>query len=175
MKIFHWSRFSWSADTLGEQLPGKSSVNCMIRPAAKRDLDAVQSVIENSFTLDTDWAETYKRFRTSLADLVTLAFEEPNVGCLVLAHGSRIIGASVYSLDPAAENHLTSGPCILLEYRNRGLGSETLWRTLQEMRHAGLKTMHGVTRKTVPAAKFVYSKFGGISEPFELPVEHGVP
>ena len=175
MKIFHWSRFCWSADTLGEQTPGKSPVNCVIRPAATRDLDAVLLVIENSFTLDTDWAETYKRFRLSLADLVTRAFEETEASCLVLAHGNRIVGASVYSLDPDAENHLVSGPCILLEYRNRGLGSDTLWRTLQVLRQAGLKKMYGVTRKTVPAAKFVYPKFGGVGEPFDLPVEHGVP
>ena len=175
MKIFHWSRFSWSADTLGDQTPGKSPVNCVIRPAAKRELDAVQLVIEHSFTLDTDWAETYKRFRLSLADLVTRAFEETDPSCLVLAHGNRIVGASVYSLDPDLENHLVSGPCILLEYRNRGLGSETLWRTLQTLRQAGLKKMYGVTRKTVPAAKFVYPKFNGVAESFELPVEHGVP
>ena len=175
MKIFHWARFCWNAETLGDPAPGKLPVNCVIRPAARRDLEVVQRVIENSFTLDTDWAESYKRFRVNLEALVAKAFEEPEAGCLVLAHGARIIGASVYSADPAAENHLISGPCILLEYRNRGLGSDTLFRTLQVLREAGLKKAYGVTRKTVPAAKFVYPKFGGVSEPFDLPVENGVP
>jgi predicted N-acetyltransferase YhbS len=174
MKISHWSRFCWNADTLGEPTPGKLPVNCVVRPAARRDLDEVQSVIENSFTLDTDWAEYYKRFRAGLAEQVEQAFEQSESGCLVLAHGARIIGASVYTLDPAAENHLISGPCILLEYRNRGLGSDTLWRTLQALRQAGLKKMFGVTRRTVPAAKFVYPKFGGVSEPYEQPVGSAV-
>jgi predicted N-acetyltransferase YhbS len=175
MKIFHWVRYSWSADSLGEPIPGKLPVNCVVRAAERRDLDAVQSVIENSFTLDTDWAESYKRFRAELAEQIEQAFEQTDAGCLVLAHGARIVGVSVYSLDPAAENHLISGPCILLEYRNRGLGSDTLWRTLQALRQAGLKTMFGLTRKTVPASKFVYPKFGGVGEPYDLPVGSGVP
>jgi predicted N-acetyltransferase YhbS len=175
MKIFHWIRYCWNADMLGEPTPGKLPVNCVVRPAAHRDLDAVQLVIEDSFTLDTDWAESYKRFRAGLAEQIEQAFDQSEAGCLVLAHGARIIGVSVYSLDPAAENHLISGPCILLEYRNRGLGSDTLWRTLQALRQAGLKTIYGVTRKTVPASKFVYPKFGGVAEPYELPVGSGVP
>ncbi len=169
MKIVHWVRYCWNAEMLGEPTPGKLPVNCVVRPAARRDLDAVQLVIENSFTLDTDWAEYYKRFRVSLAEQVEQAFEQSDSGCLVLAHGTRIIGASVFSLDPSADNHLISGPCILLEYRNRGLGSDTLWRTLQALRQSGLKKMYGVTRRTVPP-KFVYPKFGGISEPYVAPI-----
>src|SRR5712671_2453354 len=111
MKIFHWVRYCWSAHSLGEPIPGKLPVNCVVRAAERRDLDAVQLVIENSFTLDTDWAESYKRFRSELAEQVEQAFEQPDAGCLVLAHGARIIGVSAYSLDPAAENHLISGPC----------------------------------------------------------------
>ncbi len=112
MKIFHWARYCWNADTLGEPAPGKLPVNCVVRPAARRDLDAVQLVIENSFTLDTDWAEYYKRFRAGLAELVELAFEQSDSGCLVLAHGTRIIGASVYTLDPAGRRIISSqGPC----------------------------------------------------------------
>jgi len=175
MKNFQWVRFGWNADTLGEPSPGKLPVNCVVRPAVRRELDAVQLVIANSFTLDTDWAEYYKRFRVGLAEQVEQAFELGDSGCLVLAHGTRIIGASVFTLDPAAENHLISGPCILLEYRNRGLGSDTLWRTLQALRQAGLKRMFGITRRTVPASKFVYPKFGGVSGPYQLPIGSGVP
>src|SRR5215470_4419533 len=170
MKIFHWVRFGWNADTLGDPGPANLPVNCVVRPAARRELDAVQLVIANSFTLDTDWAEYYKRFRHNLAEQVEQAFSQSDAGCLVLAHGTRIIGASVFTLDPSAENHLISGPCILLEYRNRGLGSDTLWRTLQALRQAGLKRMFGVTRRIVPASKFVYPKFGGVSEPYEMPI-----
>ena len=54
--------------------------------------------------------------------------------CLALRHGLRIIGADVLVADPARENHLTPGPCILMEYRNRGFGTALLGESLRQLR-----------------------------------------
>ena len=67
------------------------------------------------------------------------AFEPEESGiCLALRHGLRMIGASILIPDPAAGNHLTPGPCVLMEYRNRGLGTALLEESLRQLRDAGL-------------------------------------
>ncbi len=169
MKLVHWMRFAWDLEKLGEPPPSKLPVNCVVRPASRRELDVVQAVIINSFSLDSDWAESYRRIRDRLAEQVQVAMEANENAAMVLAHGPRIIGASVYAADSSSEHHLVSGPCILLEYRNRGLGTDMLYRTLAALKHAGLKRVCAVTKRGVPADKFVYPKFGGEGEPAELP------
>ena len=42
---------------------------------------------------------------------------------LVITHGQRIIAASAICTDADAESNLISGPCVLVEYCNRGLGT----------------------------------------------------
>jgi len=80
--------------------------------------------------------------------------------CVVAQHGSRIIGVSVLDADPDSLNHLSSGPVILHEYRNRGLGSALLAASLNFLRQEGLSKVRGVTRANSTAARFIYSKFG---------------
>jgi predicted N-acetyltransferase YhbS len=58
------------------------------------------------------------------------------VPALVICHGQRIIGASALSTEMDAENHLLSGPCVLMEYRNRGLGTALLYYSLKQLRTA---------------------------------------
>ncbi len=171
MKLVQWTRFAWDLEKMGEPATGRLPVNTVVRPAQRRELDVVQAVIVNSFTLDSDWAESYRRIKDKLAEQVRLVFEAQEIPGLVLAHGSRLVGASVFSVNPASECHLLSGPCILLEYRNRGLGTDLLWRSLQAMKVEGVKRAFGITRKGVPAEKFVYPKFAGAGEPVDLPPE----
>ena len=49
-----------------------------------------------------------------------------------------MIGASILVPDPTRGNHLTPGPCVLMEYRNRGLGTALLEESLRQLRAAGL-------------------------------------
>ena len=73
--------------------------------------------------------------------------------CVVAQHGSRIIGVSVLDADPDSLNHLSSGPVILHEYRNRGLGSALLAASLNFLRQEGLSKVRGVTRANSTAAR----------------------
>ena len=98
-------------------------------------------------------------------------FEHKPVPCLVVTHGTRIIGASPLDMNRDAECHLVSGPCILNEYRNRGIGTQLLYHSLVALREAGLTQARGITKSNLPVAKFVYSKFRSLAEPYEFEPE----
>ncbi len=93
------------------------------------------------------------------------AFASEMSTCLAVRHGLRIIGASVLSLDPQADNHLAPGPCVLMEYRNRGFGTHLLAGSLKALREAGISRAVAITRENAPVAKFLYPRFGSVFEP----------
>ena len=96
------------------------------------------------------------------------AFERENAGLpLTLRHGLRIIGAAILLPDAAAENHISPGPCVLLEYRNRGLGTALLGESLRQLREAGLSHAAARAKLNSPVAKFLYPKFNGTSSPYD--------
>ncbi|MDD5349247.1 MAG: hypothetical protein PHQ12_03455, partial [Chthoniobacteraceae bacterium] len=79
-------------------------------------------------------------------------------------HGPRIIGASGLSAERDAKRHLLTGPCLSLEYHNRGLGSALLAHSLLALREAGLSTVRGETKRGSAAAQFLYPKFGAVRQ-----------
>jgi hypothetical protein len=97
------------------------------------------------------------------------AFASPTCSILALRHGLRIIGAAVISHDSGAEIHLTPGPCISMEYRNRGFGTRLLEQSLSKLREAGVKEAFGVAKENAPVSKFLYPKFNGTPTPHEFP------
>src|SRR5690606_14599963 len=96
---------------------------------------------------------------------IEAAFHQQQASCIVLTRGPRIVGASLLSFDPSDANHLLSGPAIMSEFRNRGLGTLLLHSSLWTLREAGLDRVHGVTKQGVPTAKFLYPKFGSAQAP----------
>ncbi len=85
---------------------------------------------------------------------------------MVVTHGSRIIGASVLTFQRKAESHLLTGPCILVEYRNRGLATALLGESLMVLREAGVRSASGLTQAGSPTAEFLYPKFRSVCEPY---------
>lgn len=159
MKLVRWKRFSWNLTTLPPQshkLPG----SLQVRPASRDDEKDVAHLVIRTFTLDSTWADTLKTFHERLELGMHTAFHRENVPAVVVVHGPRIIAASVLSTEIDAESHLLTGPCVLPEYTNRGIGSALLHLSLAQLHDAGLTTAHAVTKENGPAAKFVYSKFG---------------
>lgn len=162
MKLVRWKRFTWELANLPPleiQLPPPY----IIRPAARDEAKPVSHVIFTALTLDSAWCDTIKRFHTRLATDLELAFSRETAPAIVVMHGPRIIAASVVSTEIDADSHLISGPCVLGEYCNRGLGSALLHHTLALLRTAGLARAIGITKNNVPACKFVYPKFGSTS------------
>ncbi|MDQ2824007.1 MAG: GNAT family N-acetyltransferase [Verrucomicrobiota bacterium] len=161
MKLLNWVRFTWDLRKLSPadlQLPE----HYQITPATGEDETELRKVFSTSFLLDPTWNPAIGEVMHKLHNWLDGAFAGDNTTCLALRHGTRIIGAAVLCLDPDALSHLAPGPCILVEYRNRGFGTCLLESSLRLMREAGLTNAIGLARENAPVAKFLYPKFQGI-------------
>jgi predicted N-acetyltransferase YhbS len=164
MKLVRWRRFTWELAKLpavDRSLP----VHYHLRAATHEEEKAVHRVIFSAFSLDSSWSDVLHNFREMLEAQIEASFAHDNVPSLVICHGQRIIAASALTTGPDAENHLLSGPCVLTEYRNRGLGTALLWYSLKQLQNAGLERACGISKENVVASKFIYPKFGSVSAP----------
>jgi len=167
MKLVGWLRFTWEA----KQLPSSSYLfqeEYSIRRATKHEKTQTWQVISSSFLLDTCWNDVVTRLLPQIRHDFEESFSHREIDCLVVTHGNRTIGASLIKPAPYVPNHLISGPCISDEYRNRGFGSLLLKESLLLVAKHAATNIFGVTRSTSPAARFVYPKFGGRSESYEM-------
>ncbi|MEI6873004.1 MAG: GNAT family N-acetyltransferase, partial [Verrucomicrobiota bacterium] len=85
---------------------------------------------------------------------------------LAVKNGERIIAAACFSTEAEAENHLYCGPCVLPEYRSRGLGAALLLASLRTLKDLGFHVARAVVKDNTTASKFVYPKFRSVSEPY---------
>ena len=165
MKLVHWVRFTWDL----EQFPPLGSVlpeHYHFAVATAADEKELRAVVTRSIAHDTSWGDAIHDVNGMIAGWLERAFAPDGIGIyLALRHGLRIIGTSVLMPDPAAEDHLTPGPCVLMEYRNRGFGTLLLQASLQLLRDSGLSRASGIARELSPVAKFLYPKYNGIATP----------
>jgi len=167
MKLVQWTRFTWDL----ANLPGEGAQlapHYLIRPVAREEEKTVRAVIWSSFALDLHWSDTMSTARDWLEARLDEVFDHKVAPCLVVTHGNRIIGASALDANPDAECHLVSGPCILNEYRNRGIGTELLFQSLHALRNAELGKARAISKSNVPVAKFIYTKFNSTGETWEF-------
>jgi hypothetical protein len=167
MKFMRWKRFSWDLTKLPPVAPPLSE-RYVLRPALPEDHKAVAHLILSSFALDSAWGDALAIVKDWLVNQIDASFERETVPAVVISHGVRIIAASSISTDVAADSNLISGPCVSIEYRNRGLGTALLYHTLRQLRQGGLSHATGISKTQVPADKFVYPKFGAISHEYEF-------
>ena len=170
MKLVQWVRFNWDLDKLptpGAALPAHYALTA----ATCADEKELRAVIGRSFAHDTAWSDAIHEVNGMIDGWIERAFEaEKNGICLTLRDGLRIIGATILIPDAAAGNHLSPGPCVLMEYRNRGLGTALLGESLRQLREAGLRRAVGLTKRNAPVAKFLYPKFNGVLTPADKPL-----
>lgn len=165
-----WIRFQWKT-TMLPSLPSLDS-RLIVRNATAAEQNLVLQVTLLALAMNTDWHDATGEVQDLIEVAVKKSFasdQEPS--CLVAAHGSRIIAASLLDYNPETTNHLTSGPWVLAEYRNRGIGGALLWSSLQLLAEHGITAAFGMTRKNSIAAKFVYPKFGGAVENLSAPIQ----
>ena len=165
MKVINWVQFSW--DLTG--LPAAAAdlpEHYEITPVAPEDEKELHKVISSSFALDPDWNAMMHEITATIDTWLAETFESDTTLGLALRHGTRIIGATVLSLNPGADNHFSPGPCILMEYRNRGFGTRMLERSLHTLRDAGLSRAVGIAKENSPVTKFLYPKLGGTAAPY---------
>ncbi|HEY5770103.1 MAG TPA: GNAT family N-acetyltransferase [Terrimicrobium sp.] len=156
-----WLRFEWDLKKIVSAERGVPSPFTLSR-AQRDDFAAVQKVATSAFSMDTGWSDIQKIFAETILRNVRAGFAKDPPDCVVVQHGSRIIGASIVNPGVGADNHLMTGPCVLHEYRGRGLGTALLRASLGELHEAGLACAYGVARDKTAAARFVYPKFGGL-------------
>ena len=171
MKLVRWVRFNWDLEklpALGEALPA----HYHFAPAKPDDEDDVREVISRSFAHDTGWGDAIHLVNGMLDGWLKRAFADEAGGaqCLTLRHGLRIIGATILLPTGVLENHLEPGPCVLMEYRNRGLGTALLAQSLRHLREAGLSHASARAKDNSPVAKFLYPKFNGTLAPDDTPL-----
>ena len=167
MNLSNWIRFSWDLTKLpvfAAELPEHYE----IAPATAEDEAELRKIISSSFVLDPAWSPAMQEVTERIESWLQPAFTSTSTTFLALRHGTRIIGAAVVSLNPDAETHLAPGPCIAMEYRNRGFGTRLLEQSLTRLREAGLGEAFGIAKENVPVTKFLYPKFNGTSSPHDF-------
>ena len=162
MKLVRWKRFIWQLPKL-PPLDQTLPAHFIIRAAARDEAKAVAHVVLTSFSLDSTWSDTLNLFRDRLEMQLDLAFSRESTPALVITHGPRIIAASALNTEVDADSNLVSGPCVLSEYCNRGLGTALLHASLRQLHDAGLTRAAAITKENTTACKFVYRKFGAES------------
>ena len=162
MKVLNWVQFAWDLTKFPDvdlSLPE----HYQIAPATKNDEKEVRKVFATALLLDPTWNPAIRETMETIQPWLDRAFALEAPSCLALRHGLRVIGAVALSTDPGADNHLTPGPSVLMEYRNRGFGTALLKASLKLLHEAGVSRARAITRENAPVTKFLYPKFGGIA------------
>ena len=98
--------------------------------------------------------------RVKLAEeIIEDAFPAGEVTFIAVKHGARIIATSAIRDAGDKISNMPVGVCVLNEYRCRGLGTFLLHESLRRLRERGLEEAHLVTKKGLPADKYLYPKF----------------
>ena len=162
MKPVQWVQFSWDLSKPLPPVPPLPSA-FSIRRATTADREVISILVRSSFTLDSEWNPYTAEIQPMLDKVLAQMFPEKGEPfCLVLSHGGRIIGVSGLCADLEAYSHLLTGPCISMEYRNRGLASVLLSESLNALRDAGVAIARGNTKAGSTCGQFIYSKFGSM-------------
>ena len=166
MKLLRWKRFAWDLTKLPD-FESRLSPAYSVRSAARDEEKIVHRVIFTAFGLDSAWGDSLSQVRGFIEAQLASSFAHRAVPCLVITHGSRIIAASALNVSEDAPSHLISGPCVLSEYRSRGIGSTLLHESLEHLKTAGLHTAYGICKDNVPASRFIYPKFGSTTTDYD--------
>ena len=162
-----WVRFTWQTASL-PNIRSSASTD-LIRPALKEESQKVLNVILQSLSMDSSWNASLVKVEQYLRDAVSRVFAQDEPMCLVIPKGNRLIAASLLDPSEAATGQLLSGPVVLVEYQNRGIGTQLLHASLDALRDRGLFSVNGVTRTGSIGAQHVYPKFGGLGESIRFP------
>ncbi len=170
MKDVQWVRFTWNLSELPPLALALPAHYHLGRVGAEEEAE-VRAVVTRSFAHDDSWGNSIQEVNALVEQsLERFSASEEGVLCLALRHGVRMIGAALLVPDAQAENHLTPGPSVLMEYRNRGFGMALLGESLRTLREAGLTEAGGRARAHALVAKFLYPKFKGTPTPDKRPL-----
>ena len=165
MRLTEWVQYTWKLKTLATDAP-KLASRYTVEAATPEDRDLLLAAVTRSMSMEPSWSDDLAA-RVKLAeDIVQTAFPAGEVTFVAIKHGARIIGAAGIRDAGDKVSNLPLGN----EYRCRGLGTFLLHESLRRLKERGLEEARLVTRKGVPADKYLYPKFGS-----ERVVLSGVP
>jgi ribosomal protein S18 acetylase RimI-like enzyme len=160
MRLSVWVQFTWNLKKLPVESP-KLDPRYAIETAAPDERILLLAAITRSMSMEPAWSDDLS-VRVKLAeDLVANAWPAGEVAFIAVKHGARIIGASCIRDSGDKVSNLPLGVTVLNEYRCRGLGTFLLHESLKRLKERGLEEARLVTRKGLPADRFLYPKFGG--------------
>jgi hypothetical protein len=162
--ITTWVSFCWDLATTN--LPKiVAPKHYQLDIVGSSDYDETRKMIARSFALDPNWNFALHEANAIVENAITRSLNAETTACLALRHGSRIIAGTFLALDANAPEQLVPGPCVLMEYRNRGLGTLLLGMALRRLREAGLTRASAISCQGSPVARFLYPKFDGHPSP----------
>ena len=160
MKLSIWIQYTWNLKTLAEEaakLPSRYTVEA----ATLEDRNLLLAAVSRSMSMEPSWSDDLAA-RVKLAeDIIQTDFPAGEVTFVAIKHGARIIGAAAIRDAGDKVSNLPLGVCVLNEYRCRGLGTFLLHESLRRLKERGLEEARLVTRKGLPADRYLYPKFGG--------------
>jgi ribosomal protein S18 acetylase RimI-like enzyme len=169
MRLSVWVQFTWDLKTLPAEAP-KLNSRYTSEAATLEDRPLLLAAVTRSMSMEPAWSDDLA-VRVKLAEeIIQTAFPAGEVTFVAIKHGARIIGAAAIRDSGDKVSNMPLGVCVLNEYRCRGLGTFLLHESLRRLKERGLEEAHLVTRKGLPADRFLYPKFGG-----ERTVLTGVP
>ena len=169
MRLSVWVQFTWNLKKLPAEAP-KLDARYNVEAATPDARALLLAAITRSMSMEPAWSDDLS-VRVKLAeDIVTNAWPAGEVTFITVQHGARIIGASCIRDSGDKVSNLPLGVTVLNEYRCRGLGTYLLHESLRRLKERSLDEARVVTRKGLPADRYLYPKFGG-----ERVVLAGVP
>ena len=169
MRLSVWVQVTWNLHKLPAESP-KLDARYSAEAATPDDKTLLLAAITRSYSMEPAWSDDLAA-RVRLAEgIVATEWPAGEVTFVAIKHGARIIAASAIRDSGDKVSNLPLGICVLNEYRCRGLGTYLLHESLRRLKERGLEEARLVTRKGLPADRFLYPKFGG-----ERVVLAGVP
>jgi ribosomal protein S18 acetylase RimI-like enzyme len=160
MKLSVWVQYTWNLKTLAEET-AKLAPRYTVEAATLEDRNLLLAAVSRSMSMEPAWSDDLAA-RVKLAEeIIQTAFPAGEVTFVAIKHGARIIGAACIRDAGDKVSNLPLGVCVLNEYRCRGLGTFLLHESLRRLKERGLEEARLVTRKGLPADRYLYPKFGG--------------
>ena len=161
MNLSVWVQYAWKLKNLPAAAPSIAT-RYKAESATLDDRPLLFAAISRSLSMEPAW-NIELGARVKLAEeLINSSFPAGEVSFIAIKHGARVIAASAIRDTGDKVSNLPLGVCVLNEYRCRGLGSYLLYESLHRLRDRGLEEARLVTKKGLPADRYLYPKFGGL-------------
>jgi ribosomal protein S18 acetylase RimI-like enzyme len=156
-----WVQFTWDLNLLPAEAPPLAP-RYTVESASPNDRDLLLAAVTRAVSMEPGWSDDLNSRLKLCDEIVNTAFVGGEVAFLAIKHGSRIIGAAAIRDASDKLSNLPLGVTVLNEYRCRGLGTFLLHESLRRLRERGLDQARVVTKKGLPADRYLYPKFGAV-------------